>query len=199
MADPALYEPPALTMPKAEAAALTEAYLSAGTILEYGSGGSTVLAAGRARGLIISVESDALWLDGLREWFRRHPPKSRVVLHHADIGPTRGWGFPRNRRRIDAWPGYALSVWDRPDFEAPDLVLVDGRFRLACMLTTLYAIERPTVMLVDDYAARPAYHRIETLTAPPQMIGRMARFDLSPMTDLPADQEWIPASFADPS
>lgn len=189
---------PILTLPQAEAEALTEAYQAAGVILEYGSGGSTVLAGERPEGVIFSVESDAAWLADLRAWLVAHLPRSRVVLHHADIGPTRAWGFPKGRKAIDLWPAYAFSVWERPDFQAPDLVLVDGRFRLACMLTTLFSITRPTVLLVDDYADRPAYHRFETLAGRPRMIGRMAFFNLTPAPDLPQDIGWIAASYTDP-
>jgi hypothetical protein len=199
MAEPAAVVRPVLTLPMPEAEALAQAYRAAGTILEYASGGSTVLAGERPQGTIFSVESDAAWLAGLQAWFDAHPPFSRVVLHHADIGPTRTWGFPKGRGSVDLWPGYAMTVWERDDFLPPDLVLVDGRFRLACMLTTLYAIDRPTVLLVDDYAERPAYHRIETLAGRPEMIGRMARFALTPMNDLPVDLDWIAESFADPS
>jgi hypothetical protein len=190
---------PVLTLPKAEAAALTEAYGTARVILEYGSGGSTVLAGDRAEGVIFSVESDAAWMADLEAWFDAHPPQSPVILHHADIGPTRAWGFPRGKAAMDRWPAYALSVWERPDFRAPDLVLVDGRFRLACMLTTLYTIQAPTVLLVDDYVDRPAYHQFETLACRPFLIGRMACFTLTPNPDLPAPAGWIADSYCDPA
>lgn len=190
---------PVLTMPEAEAAALAAAYAAADVILEYGSGGSTVLAGDRAQGAVFSVESDRDWLAGMQAWFDHHPPASRVILHHADIGPTRAWGFPKGKSKIDRFPAYPLSVWERADFLAPDLILVDGRFRLACMVTALYAIARPTVLLVDDYADRPAYHRFETLAGCPTMTGRLARFDLTPPPDLPPDADWIAASFIDPN
>lgn len=189
---------PVLTMPPAEAGALAAAYRAADVVLEYGAGGSTLVAADRPQGVIFSVESDREWLKAMESWFSANPPASRVVLHHADIGPTRSWGFPQGRKRIETWPGYALSVWERDDFGHPDVVLVDGRFRLACMVTTLYSIERPTVLLVDDYAGRPAYHRFEDLAGRPQMTGRMAHFDLTPRSDLPEDLSWIAAAFTDP-
>jgi hypothetical protein len=199
MADLAAPMRPTLTLPPAEAAALQEAYAQHRVILEYGSGGSTVVAGERAEGVIFSVESDANWLADMARWFDVAPPVSTVHLHHADVGPTRAWGFPTNRKFVAKWPDYALSVWDRPDFEAPDLVLVDGRFRLACMLTTQFGIERPTVLLVDDYVDRPGYHRFETLAGAPTLIGRMARFDLSPRPMPPEALEWIASSYTDPN
>ena len=189
---------PALTLPAAEAEALTEAYRTAGTILEYGTGGSTLIAAERPSGTIFAVESDPDWLAQMRAWFDAHPPRARVHLHHADIGATRAWGFPRGHGAVARWPDYALSVWRRPDFIAPDLVLVDGRFRLACMITTLASITRETVLLVDDYAGRPAYHPFETLAGRPTMIGRMAFFHLAPGLSVPHGADWVVAAYTDP-
>lgn len=136
-------EAPVLTMPEAEAALLRETYAGAGVILEYGAGGSTLVAATSAAKAVITVESDRQWLAKVASWFTVNPAAVPVTLHHGNIGPTRKWGFPAGIAKSERWPGYALSVWDRADFQHPDVVLVDGRFRLACMLATLFHITRP--------------------------------------------------------
>jgi len=182
-----LMEAPELTLPEVEAAALRAAYADARVILEYGSGGSTVLAAALPGKTVFSVESDVDWLDDMQAWFDAHPPVAKLVLHHAEIGPTKQWGAPRDESKFRSWPGYSLSVWDRDDFQHPDLVLIDGRFRAACFLTTLFRITRPVTVLWDDYAEREPYHRIEEFATPTAMIGRMARFDLVP-TPIPAEK-----------
>lgn len=197
MAEPA--PRPKLTLPPEERMVLHAAYARAGCILEYGSGGSTVLAAEQDGATVFTVESDAAWLDGLSAWFAENPARADLRLHHADIGPTRAWGYPKGWQDVAKWPGYPVSVWDRPDFRHPDVVLVDGRFRLACLLTTLARITRPVEVLVDDYAARPAYHRIEALVGAPMLIGRLARFELTPRPLPPEGLRWIIESFADPS
>jgi hypothetical protein len=99
---------------------------------------------------------------------------------HADIGPTRDWGHPVDEARFRHWPDYALKVWDAPGFRHPDVVLVDGRFRLGCFLTVAHQITRPVTLFFDDYTPRAAYRKAEALQAPAMIIGRMARFDLSP-------------------
>ena len=170
---------PELTMPAAEAAALRTAYAGAGTILEYGSGGSTVMAA-ESGATVWSVESDANWAAMMQAWFRQNPSKGTAHILHADIGETREWGHPADETRLRHWPDYALKVWEAPDFAHPDVILVDGRFRLACFLTAAYRITRPVTLYFDDYAPRTPYHKAERLQPPTQMIGRMARFDLSP-------------------
>ena len=80
-----------------------------------------------------------------------------------------------------------MSIWDLPEFVHPDVVLIDGRFRAACFLTTLFRCTRPLTLLWDDYIDRPAYHEVESLLKPVEMIGRMARFDVVPMP-IPADR-----------
>ena len=118
-------ERPQMILPEAEAEALRVAFAAAGVILEYGSGGSTVLAAEMPGKVVFSVESDPDWLAMMRSWFEANPPQAQLVLHHGDIGPTKAWGKPKDNAAFQKWPGYPISVWDRPDFVHPDLVLID--------------------------------------------------------------------------
>ena len=192
-----LADRPILTLPDVEAAALASALRTASVVLEYGAGGSTLLAAEMGK-TVISVESDVEWLEGMREWFDRHPPKGDVVLHHADIGPTGKWGMPTGPKAFRKFPGYALDIWDHPRFRHPDLVLIDGRFRPACLLATAFRITRPVTVLFDDYVGRAPYHGIEAMFRPTALYGRMAEFHLKP-TPIPADQlAWVMGWFLKP-
>lgn len=183
---PASPERPRLTFPADVAALLRDAYAGAGTVLEFGSGGSTVLAAEQPGTAVWSVESDPDRAAGMTRWFAAHPPAGKVVLHHVDIGPTRAWGRPSGARHAAGWPRYATSVWDLPGFRHPDVILVDGRFRLACALVAALKVERPAVLLFDDYVNRPQCHPLERLVRPARTCGRMAVFELSPIS-LPRD------------
>ena len=191
-------QPPKLTLPPDEAVAVAEAYAAASVILEYGSGGSTLLAADNASATVFSVESDAKWLDMMRNWFSAHPAKARMTLHHADIGPTKAWGMPTNERHCRRWPAYPNSVWDLGHFRQPDTVLIDGRFRLACFLTVLIRSTAPVRVLWDDYGDRPAYHEAEAFVKPSRMIGRMAEFHLTPMVFPPAKLGWLAETYLRP-
>ncbi|MEO8242968.1 MAG: hypothetical protein ABI832_11675 [bacterium] len=190
---------PVLTLPPEESAALTAAYEKAAVILEYGTGGSTVVAARRTDCQVFSVESSADWLAKMQGWFAANPPRAALQLHYADIGPTKDWGFPVDARRIARWSSYPVSVWDRDDFSHPDVVLIDGRFRLACALTVLFRITRPIPVLIDDYVDRAGYRPIETLVGPPEMIGRMASFHFTPQPMPPVHMAWIMTAFANPN
>jgi hypothetical protein len=192
-----LVDRPLLTMPEAEAAALVTALRKADVVLEFGSGGSTLVAAEMGK-TVVSVESDAEWLEGMRAWFASHPPVAEVVLHHANIGPTGKWGMPTDPKSFRSFPSYALEIFDHPRFRHPDLVLIDGRFRPACLLATAFRITRPVTVLFDDYAERPHYHGIEAMFRPVAMHGRMAEFQLEP-TPLPVERlAWVMGWFLKP-
>jgi hypothetical protein len=56
-------------------------------------------------------------------------------IHGVDIGEVGAWGYPTNSTNSRTWPSYSESIL-KYGHEA-DLVLVDGRFRVAC---ALYAV-----------------------------------------------------------
>lgn len=178
---------PELTLPDVEAQWLRAAYERASVILEYGSGGSTALAAEMGGKTVFSVESDANHAARLGVWLEDHCPKADVRLHWADIGPVGEWGKPASTSDFRKFQSYPLSVWDRDDFQQPDVVLIDGRFRAGCLLAVLYRTKAPVSVYFDDYLNRPAYHVVEDFVPVAEHRGRMARFDVKPGTINPQD------------
>jgi len=178
---------PVLTLPAAEAAWVTQAYQDAKVILEYGSGGSTVLAAEMPGKTIFSVESDRAWTDMLAAYLTSADVLSMPTLHYCDVGPTGRWGRPKNDSGWRNYHAYPLSVWERPDFVQPDVVLIDGRFRAACFLTVLFRATQPVTVYFDDYIGRAKYHIAEQFVPRAEVRGRMARFDVTPQP-IPADR-----------
>lgn len=108
----------------------------ASAVLEYGMGGSTIMAAERVDRLY-SVESDRKWIAKVAE----HPAVAsmlsdgRAKLVFIDIGRTGAWGKPRQKSAFLKWPAYAERPWQ--DGYAPDLVFIDGVFRLHCIMQAL--------------------------------------------------------------
>lgn len=146
----------------------------ASAFLEYGSGGSTLLA--DAAGVeTISVESDAFYAKKVRATLSGNTTATVLV---PKMGLTKQWGWPifgarkKGRRYVDA-PFIEADQW------LPDLVLIDGRYRAACLLEIARKANQAgaslTVMF-DDYLERPHYHRVEEFVGQPQMIGRTALF-----------------------
>jgi hypothetical protein len=191
-------ERPQLTLPVAEADWLREHYAAAKVILEYGSGGSTVLAAEQPGTTVYSVESDLGWAEMMTGYFAANPPAGTVHMHPVDIGRTGKWGAPAGHGGWRRYQHYPVSVWDREDFIQPDLVLVDGRFRPACLVTTMLRTTRPVTLLFDDYTERKRYHAVERWIPRAGTRGRMARFEVVPWTVPPADLAEVLALFNQP-
>lgn len=168
---------------------------AARSYVEFGSGGSTLLAA--QQGIpFTSVDSDPYFLDAVRKAIGGEPDdaKTRRLLY-VDIGLTQAWGIPvvrtKTARRREMWRAYCEAPWrDWPaDVPLPDLVLVDGRFRVACALSTIRALSqrghRHWTLLVDDYEARRAFYgEIESFAHLERMAGRMAVFTPRDAVDL---------------
>ncbi|CAK0839931.1 unnamed protein product [Prorocentrum cordatum] len=158
---------------------------------EFGSGGSTVQAATRFKNIqkIVVSESDNKFVHYLlgRSDLRREAASGRLVLRHADVGPVRGWGFPKDRSHVKQWPAYSSYNNSMAEFDPPfwfDMVFVDGRFRVACLLKALKATPSDrvdqTVFAVHDYKSR-AYRTTEEMEESSQTISFFAnRFVIRP-------------------
>lgn len=183
-----IMDEPKLTFPPSVAEFVQQEYATANVILEYGSGGSTALAAAQTGKKVFSVESDPAWAARMRTYLDQAHPDADVTLHYADIGSTGEWGLPQKYSKIRAhkYLGYARSVWKTRDFVHPDLVLIDGRFRISCFLTCLSKVTRPTRVLFDDYTNRAVHHYVEKYCSPTETVDRMAVFDIVPETGRPA-------------
>ncbi len=178
-----LIERPELTMPEAEAARVAEAYGAADVILEYGSGGSTLLASELPGKTVFSVESDRAWAEMMQGWLVQNPASkgTQVEVIWSNVGETGDWGRPVNDRGWRHYADYPLAVWQREGFKQPDVVLVDGRFRPGCAMATAFCTAKPVTLLVDDYKRRQGYHVVEEFLGAPRLIGRMAEFEVAPI------------------
>lgn len=152
--------------------------------LEFGSGGSTVLA--NRHGIrTISVESDPYYAAVVRRALK-HPECTEILTPR--MGLIRQWGFPvffkaRKARR------YVTAPFQRLEGEFPDLIFVDGRYRVACALQSANEaahVGATSRLLIDDYFTRPVYHVLETYLPSPERIGRAAVFVLD-RREIPED------------
>jgi hypothetical protein len=116
---------------------------------EYGAGGSTCLAASiPSITSLVSIESDPAFASDVRAVC----PRGEV--RWINLGPISSYGHPRDDAMKSAWPTYSDQ-----DLSDPDLVLVDGRFRVACMANVLLRYPKAT-LLVHDFPFRTEYHAI---------------------------------------
>lgn len=85
----------------------------------------------------------------------------RLTLLHADIGPIGALGGPASETtkcRQESWANYSSAPWSHVDLNRLDLVLIDGRFRVACILETLLRVDRRPLIAVHDFWYRAEYH-----------------------------------------
>ena len=68
-----------------------------------------------------------------------------------------GWGYPVGNPK--QWPSYSNAITQiGDDVKKLDVVLIDGRFRVACALKIHSLIRDDCVVLFDDFMNRPFYH-----------------------------------------
>jgi hypothetical protein len=163
-------------------AAFRKAVAGARIYLEYGAGGSTVLASQFVQQLFC-VESDAWFLRAVERKLQASGSASENHFLHANIGLTEFWGKPAftnfSAARLHRWSRYPQLPWKflEPAGMVPDLILVDGRFRVACTLECLMHLNDPsTVICFDDYFDRDSYTIVERFADMVDRAGRMAIF-----------------------
>ena len=153
--------------------------------LEYGTGGSTYLAA-KLGVRFVAVDSDKFYLKSVRKKITRDGLARSAIqtFHYADIGLTEYFGRPfrewrASAKRLEKFRRYSDPPPQCLEGETlPDLVLVDGRFRVACALKALRMLRltRDWTIAVDDYAGRPEYGVIAEFAELDCYVGRMAVF-----------------------
>ena len=125
--------------------------------VEFGSGGSSILAAQLVHGEVICIDSSKDWLDKVVVTCVENGFTVPTTLF-ANIGPVRAFGFPSGTDHAHLWPNYHAEVWGRDRLTDADAYLVDGRFRIACFLQTMLRCDGNAVVLVHDFSSRPQYH-----------------------------------------
>ena len=150
--------------------------------LEFGSGGSTFYVLKNSpSAMVISVESDAGWIEFIRKWnYIRESEKNRLRIHIVDIGQTGEGGVPVQMERKHSFPDYSSSVFSQINPEYIDTVLVDGRFRVACILQTILHCSQDVVILVHDFKNRFYYHAILNFLDEIEFTETLAVFKIKP-------------------
>ena len=148
--------------------------------VEYGCGQSTIWASQNSSARIISVDTSQEWVQRMKS---RQSTTNPAEIYWVDCGPVRDWGTPydyRYRHQFADYIAFPYSIIT----DSPDVVLVDGRFRVACFLTSLIHCAPGTPIIFDDYACRPEYHIVEAFCPAPLYSGRQAIFNTPEALDI---------------
>jgi hypothetical protein len=115
-----------------------------------------------------------------------------LTLDFVDMGPTDTWGTPLSKDRLSEWPNYVELPWKRVDAAGSPvhLVLIDGRFRVACCLYSLRKIVESRagspLIVMHDFWDRPEYHVVLPFLDEYKSAGTLAAFRPKSEVDLSA-------------
>lgn len=159
--------------------------------LEYGCGGSTLYAANAKVQTIISVDTDQAWVNAVKAALTS--TQTQLIIEYCDVGEVAEWGTPKNRNKAENFWRYIVLPWQncRNTQLHPDMVLIDGRFRVAAFLYSLLSARVGTPILFDDYFDRPHYHIVESFSDVQERHGRMAAFSAGKQFSVPLICETI--------
>jgi hypothetical protein len=128
-----------------------------GRYVEFGCGGTTVLAHSMGCPSIITIDSSLEWLEKVKNACIPNE-RTRIKTIHVNIGPLKELGYPKDDKGTSLWETYHSSPWDDPDVAMADTYLIDGRFRVACAVQTALRCSKSAVIMIHDFANRPNYH-----------------------------------------
>ena len=134
-------------------------YLNKANIyFEYGSGGSTYQASiiNNIK-YIYTIESDIEWQNKLKQIIKN--TNITYIFNEMDTQPNT-WGHPgKNATDIQKinYSNHLINLSKEKNLDI-DLVLIDGRFRVACCLKCFDIIKDDCLIAFDDFLDRPYYH-----------------------------------------
>jgi len=157
---------------------------SAQTYGEYGCGKSTKWVVNNTSAKVIAVDTSEEWVDVVRA--DNSEDTDRLNIQHVDLGDLGAWGRPIDYGKRASFSDYTDHLWNQDT--KPDVVLVDGRFRVCCFLTSLKFAAEGTQILFDDYTNRPHYHVVEKYAARERECGRQCLFVVPEKSKLDFDE-----------
>ena len=175
-------------------------YLDKATVyFEYGSGGSTYQANLRPNiQKIYTVESDKTWMDKLNSVIKNN---TKITYIYNEMGTKpHTWGYPSGRCLKTSLTNYSEHIRNLSDEERSkiDLVMIDGRFRVACCLKCFEVINDDCYIIFDDFLNRKNYHiilvyyEIVEKTEDKRMVILRKKKNISIPADLIKNYELIP-------
>ena len=129
---------------------------------EYGSSGSTYHASLRQNiKKIVSVESDYGLHIKIKNIITQN--KDNIIFQYCDMKTLPNtFGNPGINSTLNDWINYSNQILNlNKDFLSNlDLILIDGRFRVACCLKCHSVINDDCIIIFDDFLNRKYYHII---------------------------------------
>jgi hypothetical protein len=157
-----------------------EAVAGASVYFEYGMGLSTLWALKHTTATIYAVDTSSEWVSTV-EMQAGNMGRGRLNAKWVDLGPVENWGYPSSYAHRNRFEDYMDFVWTSG--LSPDVVLIDGRFRVCSFLHSLLKSRSGTKIIFDDYRRRAGYHVVEEFLPISHEFGRQCLFVVPPEID----------------
>lgn len=136
---------------------------------EYGSGNSTLLAKKLGK-RFTSIELDKKFYLYLQKKIN-----CKNNIKYIDIGPVGEFSYPlfKNKKKIIKYIKSINKLFSNQ--RHPDLILIDGRFRIACCINIFLLIKKykkKPIIIIDDFKKRK-YYQILNKIFNIKKVGRM--------------------------
>jgi hypothetical protein len=140
--------------------------------LEFGVGGTSLIV-DKIDGIkqVTSVDTSQKWIEKIQDLVTN---SEKFDFHFIDLGPLKEWGTPTSYDCRNSFLNYIDFV--NLNQIVPDLILIDGRFRVATFLSCLLNSTEGTKIIFDDYVERKNYHIVESIIPPDKVSSRQAIF-----------------------
>ena len=119
---------------------------------ETGSGCSSIIAKYYAK--------KTYAVEGCKEYYDlgiKNGLKDNIIF--KDLKPDNPtWSYPGRKSKLDDWKSYFQSY--KEEYNA-DVILIDGRFKIATAMDIFNKIRYDTIVLLHEYNLRPQYYIIE--------------------------------------
>ena len=149
--------------------------LNVKTYFEYGCGKSTEYMYKNSNASIFTVDTSKEWAAKTLN-LSKDSDHYRLNVKWIDVGDVADWGYPISFEKKQNFVKYANWFWEFG--LKPDLVVIDGRFRILCFLTSIKFASIGTQIIFDDYTNRPFYHVAEDFLKIKDTCGRQALFEV---------------------
>ena len=137
------------------------------TYFETGSGCSSIIAKYFAK--------KSYAVEGCKEWYNegvKQGLKNNLIF--KDLKPDNPiWSYPGKKSNINDWKNYFQS-YDK-SYNA-DVILIDGRFKVATAMDLFNKINDNTIILIHEYQSRPQYFILENYYQYVYHWGRLVAF-----------------------
>ncbi len=126
---------------------------------EYGSGGSTIKVSEKNNiKYIFSVESDIEWYNKIKILLKDRKNFNYILNEMNTLSKKFGYPGPNATEIEKINYSEQINLLDKDMKNKIDIILIDGRFRVACCLKCFNNISDNCLIIFDDFLTRNYYH-----------------------------------------